>query len=162
MRQLPITLRINGRTYSMDVDVRISLLELLRALGFTSVKEGCGVGECGACTVLVDGVAVDSCLYLAVRADGRAIRTAEGECADGRLSPVQEAYVEEGAVQCGFCTPGLIMTTTGFLEQHGDSPLTRDEIARAHAGNLCRCTGYQAIIQAVQRAADKQNPSRNR
>ncbi len=162
MQQLPITLRINGRAYSMDVDVRTSLLELLRGLGFTSVKEGCGVGECGACTVLVDGVAVDSCLYLAVWADKRTIRTVEGECADGRLSPVQEAYIEEGAVQCGFCTPGLVMTTTSFLEQHGNTPLTREEIARGHAGNLCRCTGYQTIIRAVQRAADKQRRSGRR
>jgi aerobic-type carbon monoxide dehydrogenase small subunit (CoxS/CutS family) len=152
-----ITLTINKREYTLTVDVRSSLLDLLRELGFTSVKQGCGVGECGACTVLVDDVAVDSCLYLALWAQGKTIRTVEGECANGKLSKVQEAYVEEGAVQCGFCTPGLIMATTGFLEKHRDSgkEFTREELKKAHAGNLCRCTGYQTIINAVERAGKK-------
>jgi len=157
MKTENIRIIINNRPYELAVDVRKSLLDLLRELGFTSVKEGCGAGECGACTVLVDGMAVDSCLYLALWADGKTIRTVEGECADGKLSPVQEAYVEEGAVQCGFCTPGLVMTTTGFLEKHGDAAATldREELRAAHAGNLCRCTGYQTIINAVERAAKK-------
>jgi aerobic-type carbon monoxide dehydrogenase small subunit (CoxS/CutS family) len=157
MKTENIRITINNRPYELAVDIRASLLDLLREQGFTSVKQGCGVGECGACTVLVDGVAVDSCLYLALWADGKTIRTVEGECADGRLSPVQEAYVEEGAVQCGFCTPGLVMATTGFVEKHGEAAqkFSREELKKAHAGNLCRCTGYQTIINAVERAAKK-------
>ncbi len=155
MQSMTIRLKINGRQYEERVDIRKSLMDLLRELGFTSVKHGCGVGECGACTVLVDDVAVDSCLYLAVWANNRAIRTVEGECRDGQLSPVQEAYVEEGAVQCGFCTPGLVMASTAFLEQNRDKKLTREAIKKGHAGNLCRCTGYQTIITAVEKAAKK-------
>jgi aerobic-type carbon monoxide dehydrogenase small subunit (CoxS/CutS family) len=159
MQTQTINLTINNRPYELSVDIRASLLDLLREQGFTSVKQGCGVGECGACTVLVDEVAVDSCLYLALWADGKTIRTVEGECADGKLSPVQEAYVEEGAVQCGFCTPGLVMATTGFVEKHGEAAqkFSREELKKAHAGNLCRCTGYQTIINAVERAAKKKS-----
>jgi len=158
MQTRNIKLTINSKKYELDVDVRTSLLDLLREMGLTSVKQGCGVGECGACTVLVDDVSVDSCLYLAVWADNKEIRTAEGECKDGRLSPVQEAYVEEGAVQCGFCTPGLIMATTAFLEKNkGDDSkvLSCEEVRKGHAGNLCRCTGYQTIINASITAAKK-------
>jgi len=118
MQSMDIKLTINTKKYEMTVDVRKSLMDLLRELGYTSVKHGCGVGECGACTVLVDDIAIDSCLYLATWANNTEIRTTEGECRDGKLSPVQDAYVEEGAVQCGFCTPGLIMTTTSFLEKN--------------------------------------------
>jgi len=128
---------------------------LLRELGYTSVKHGCGVGECGACTVLVDDIPIDSCLYLAVWANNTAIRTTEGECRDGKLSTVQNAYVEEGAVQCGFCTPGLIMTSTSFLEKNKGKDLSHEEIRIGHAGNLCRCTGYQTIINAVESASKK-------
>ncbi len=155
MQTRTINLTINGKKYELIVDVRQSLLELLRGLGFTSVKQGCGVGECGACTVLVDNVAVDSCLYLAVWADNTMIRTVEGECKDGKLSPVQDAYVEAGAVQCGFCTPGLVMTTTAFVEENRGREISREEIKKAHAGNLCRCTGYQTIINAAEEALKK-------
>ena len=155
MKSMKLELSINSRAYELDVDVRKSLMDLLRELGYTGVKHGCGVGECGACTVLVDDIAVDSCLYLAVWARGKNIRTVEGECRDGKLSAVQEAYVEEGAVQCGFCTPGLIMTSTAFLEKNGDAELSREDIKRGHAGNLCRCTGYQTIINAVETASKK-------
>jgi len=155
MQTRNINLTINGKEYELVVDVRQSLLELLRSLGFTSVKQGCGVGECGACTVLVDNIGVDSCLYLAVWADQKTIRTAEGECRDGKLSPVQEAYVEAGAVQCGFCTPGLIMATTAFVEENKGKTLSRQEMKKAHAGNLCRCTGYQTIINAAEEALKK-------
>jgi len=141
---------INGSAYSLSVDIRKSLLDLLRDLGLTSVKEGCGVGECGACTVLVDDLTVDSCIYLAVWADGRTIRTSEGEVRDGELSAVQQAYVDAGAVQCGFCTPGLIMASTAFVESHRGRVVSREEIRRGHAGNLCRCTGYETIIRAVE------------
>jgi aerobic-type carbon monoxide dehydrogenase small subunit (CoxS/CutS family) len=146
-----ISFQINGRPVTLRVDVRQSLLEVLREYGYTSVKEGCGSGECGACTVLVDDVPLDSCLYLAVWTDGRSIRTAEGESKDGKLSATQQAYLDTGAVQCGFCTPGLIMTSTAFIEKHtGNKAVSREEIRRAHAGNLCRCTGYEGIIRAVE------------
>ena len=146
-----LSFTINGKPVSLTVDVRQSLLEVLREQGYTSVKEGCGVGECGACTVLVDEVPLDSCLYLAVWADGRSVRTVEGETKHGRLSEVQQAYLDTGAVQCGFCTPGLIMTSTAFVETHkGRKKISRTEIRSAHAGNLCRCTGYEGIIRAVE------------
>ena len=106
--------------------------------------------------MLVDDIPTDSCLYLAVWADGRTIRTVEGESLNGELSPVQQAYLDTGAVQCGFCTPGLIMTTTAFVEKHkGNTDVTREEIRKAHAGNLCRCTGYEGIIRAVEKCLGK-------
>ena len=146
-----ISLTINGKPLALTVDVRQSLLEVLREQGYTGVKEGCGVGECGACTVLLDDVPLDSCLYLAVWADGRSVRTVEGEARQGRLSEVQQAYLDTGAVQCGFCTPGLIMTSTAFVEKHkGKEKVSRAEIRHGHAGNLCRCTGYEGIIRAVE------------
>ncbi len=152
MMNRSISMHINGRPVSLRADVRQSLLEVLRENGYTSVKEGCGSGECGACTVLVDEVPLDACLYLAVWADGRKIRTVEGESKDGQLSAIQQAYLDTGAVQCGFCTPGLIMTSTAFIEKHKDqNDVTREEIRRAHAGNLCRCTGYEGIIRAVEK-----------
>ncbi len=148
-----ITCTINGTSRSLFIDVRLSLLELVRQeLGLTGTKEGCGVGECGACSVLVDDVLVDSCIYLAVWVDGKAIRTVEGEAKDGKLSPVQQAYVDEGAVQCGFCTPGFIMASTSFVEKHKGRDVTEVEIRKGHAGNLCRCTGYQNILKAVEKS----------
>jgi len=145
-----ITCTINGKQYALSVDVAQSLLDTLRDLGLTSAKEGCGVGECGACTVLMDNIAVDSCITLAVWADGKSIRTVEGESRDGQLSRVQQAYVDAGAVQCGFCTPGLIMTSTAFVDNHKGHKVSRGEIRKGHAGNLCRCTGYETIIRAVE------------
>ncbi len=151
-----ISCMINGKPVTMTVDVRESLLQVLRDQGLTGAKEGCGVGECGACTVLVDGVPTDSCLFLAVWADGRTIRTVEGESLNDELSPVQQAYLDTGAVQCGFCTPGLIMTTTAFVEKHKNkADVTREEIRKAHAGNLCRCTGYEGIVRAVEKCLGK-------
>ena len=146
-----ISCTINSESYSATIDVRLSLLEMLRKNGYIGVKEGCGVGECGACTVLVDNIPVDSCLYLAIWADGRDIRTIEGESRGGRLSAVQQAYLDTGAVQCGFCTPGLIMTSTAFMEKHKGKTVTREQIRKYHAGNLCRCTGYEGIIRAVEK-----------
>jgi aerobic-type carbon monoxide dehydrogenase small subunit (CoxS/CutS family) len=151
-----ISCTINGKSATLVVDVRQSLIEVLRENGYTSVKEGCGVGECGACTVLLDDVPVDSCLYLAVWVEGRSIRTAEGETKEGKLSAVQQAYLDQGAVQCGFCTPGLIMSSTAFVEQHKGKKVSRDEIRRGHAGNLCRCTGYEDIIRAVEQCLEDQ------
>ena len=149
---------VNGKPRELTVDVRSSLLDALRAEGLTSSKQGCGVGECGACTVLVDDIPTDSCIFLAVWADGHAIRTVEGEVKGDTISPVQQAYIDAGAVQCGFCTPGFIMTTTAFVEKNKGRTVSREEIRRGHAGNLCRCTGYDAIIAAVESCLTGQPP----
>lgn len=141
---------VNDKELALDITANASLLEVLRAEGLTASKQGCGVGECGACTVLIDGTPVDSCIYLAVWADGKHIRTAEGEVKGGTLSTVQQAYIDAGAVQCGFCTPGLVMTTTAFIEKYKGQDVSREEIRRCHAGNLCRCTGYEKIVDAVE------------
>ncbi|MFB2864886.1 xanthine dehydrogenase iron sulfur-binding subunit XdhC [Aeromonas sp. MdU4] len=142
---------INGRPYSYEVSPTMSLLHFLRQQGLISVKEGCSVGECGACTVRVDGTAIDSCLYLAVWADGKSIRTVEGERKGNELSDVQQAFIDEGAVQCGFCIPGLVMASAALLDKTERRPLTDAEIRRGLSGNLCRCTGYQNIVRAVKK-----------
>jgi xanthine dehydrogenase iron-sulfur-binding subunit len=151
-----LDMTVNGRPVTLGIDIRRSLLAVLREdLGLTGSKQGCGTGECGACSVLVDGVLVDACIYLAVWARGKQVRTIEGEARDGRLSRVQQAYVEAGAVQCGFCTPGFVMATTAFVEK-GPGPRVSDETIRAaHAGNLCRCTGYQHILAAVRQSLEE-------
>ena len=154
-----ISCTINDKSIGLQVDIRDSLLDVLRKRGYSGVKEGCGVGECGACTVLVDDTPIDACLYLAIWADGRTIRTIEGVSKDGNLSEVQQAYLDTGAVQCGFCTPGFVMTTTAFVEKHRHNPdISREEIRKAHAGNLCRCTGYEGIVQAVEKCLHKKQP----
>ena len=139
---------VNGKARELSFDVRASLLEVLRAEGLTSSKQGCGVGECGACTVLVDNIPVDSCIFLAVWADGKTIRTAEGEAKGNRLSRVQQAYVDAGAVQCGFCTPGVLMSAKALLDAN-PAP-SDDELKEALEGNICRCTGYQPIITSIK------------
>ena len=150
-----ISLTVNGKQKEIRIDARQSLLEVLREkLGMISVKQGCAVGECGACTVLIDEVPIDACLYLAVWADGRSIRTVEGESRDDKLSRVQQAFVDEGAVQCGICTPGFVMAATSFVEKHKQHKISRYEIRRGLAGNLCRCTGYDTIVTAVQKCLD--------
>lgn len=146
-----IQCEINGKPYSYAVPPTMSLLHFLRGQGLISVKEGCSVGECGACTVRVDGVALDSCLYLAVWADGKSIRTVEGERQGNELSDVQQAFIDEGAVQCGFCTPGLVMASAALLDKTERRPLTEAEIRRGLSGNLCRCTGYQNVVRAVKK-----------
>lgn len=149
MRKLSFT--VNGKAHLLEIDARESLLEVLRdRLEYTGVKQGCAVGECGACTVLIDGVPVNSCIYMAAWADGKDIRTVEGLAVDGRLSVVQEAFVEEGAIQCGFCTPGVVLSTTAMVESGRE--FTRDEVRRELSGHLCRCTGYQKIVDAAERA----------
>ena len=148
-----ITVTVNGRRRELSVDVRSSLLEMLREdLKLTGSKQGCAVGECGACTVNVDGELVDSCIYLAVWANGKSITTIEGVASpDGTLSDVQQNFIDSGAIQCGFCTPGLVMAATALLEKNPHP--TRDEIRRGMSGNLCRCTGYQKIVEAVENTA---------
>ena len=147
-----ITFAVNGNKRTVLIDVRQSLLEVLREkFDLTGAKEGCGVGECGACSVLVDDILVDSCIYLAVWADGKKVRTVEGEATQGKLSNVQQAYVDEGAVQCGFCTSGFIMASTAFKEKWQGKTFSHDQIRREHAGNLCRCTGYQNIFEAIKK-----------
>jgi len=146
-----IQCEINGKPYSYAVSPTMSLLHFLRGQGLISVKEGCSVGECGACTVRVDGTAIDSCLYLAVWADGKSIRTVEGERQGNELSDVQQAFIDEGAVQCGFCTPGLVMASAALLDKTERRPLTDAEIRRGLSGNLCRCTGYQNVVRAVKK-----------
>ncbi len=154
MKQL-IKLKVNGDEYEIAVAPWKTLNEVLRKeLNLTGTKLGCGTGDCGACTVLVDGKAVNSCLTLAVEVQGKEITTIEGLAeSEDKLHPIQESFIEKGAVQCGFCTPGMIMTTQYFLENN-PSP-TVEEIKKALDGNLCRCTGYVKIIDAIQDAAKK-------
>ena len=149
MNLINIEFTLNGKRKTLAIDPRISLLTMLRDQGLTSVKQGCAVGECGACTVLVDGVPIDSCIYLALWVDGKTVRTTEGEVKAGTLSTVQQAYVDAGAVQCGFCTPGLVMTTTALAEKYRGQKICRDTVRKELAGNLCRCTGYEKVIDAV-------------
>lgn len=148
---------INGKEVQVGFDPRESLLDTLRnRLGLTSVKRGCEVGECGACTVLIDGVATDTCLYLTEWAQGKDILTVEGlQAADGTLNPVQQAFVDEFAVQCGFCIPGLIMSTMEIVNT--GKTYSRDEIRKMLSGHLCRCTGYQDVINAVEKAVNLVN-----
>ena len=147
----PIQLHVNGRVYDVLVKPHWTLLHVLREeIGLTGTKEGCGKGECGACTVIVDNEAVLSCLILAVQAQGKHILTIEGLTTEGKLDPIQDAFVKYGAIQCGFCTPGMIMTSKAFLNKNPRP--TEEEIKKALSGNLCRCTGYVKIIEAVEKA----------
>jgi carbon-monoxide dehydrogenase small subunit len=147
-----IRLTVNDRGYELAVEANTTLVDLLRyQIGLTGTKKGCDLGDCGACTVLMDGKAVNSCLVLAVQADGRRIQTIEGlETAEG-LHPLQTAFIEKGAIQCGFCTSGMILSAKQLLDQTPDP--SEPEIRRAVSGNLCRCTGYQKIIEAIKDAA---------
>jgi carbon-monoxide dehydrogenase small subunit len=149
-----ISLTVNGERREADVWAGESLLFALREhLGLPGSKNACEQGECGSCSVLLDGELVCACLVLAVQADGHEVVTVEGLAEDGRLHPVQEAFVETGAVQCGFCTPGLVVATAALLEERPDP--SEDEIREALSGNLCRCTGYAKIFDAVRLAASR-------
>jgi carbon-monoxide dehydrogenase small subunit len=149
-----IRLSVNGRTYEREVAARTTLVDFLRhELGLTGTHVGCEHGVCGACTIVKDGQAVRSCLMLAVQADGTELQTVEGLAGPDGLHPIQEAFIEKHGLQCGFCTPGFLMTTLEFL---GDTPDPSDEeIREALGGNLCRCTGYQSIMDSVRLAAGK-------
>jgi carbon-monoxide dehydrogenase small subunit len=149
-----INLTVNNRPYRLSVLPWRTLLEVIREdLGLTGTKEGCGLGECGACTVLMDGRAVNSCLVLATEADGKQITTIEGLANGDKLHPIQQAFVDHGGLQCGFCTPGVIMSAKALLDKN-PTP-TEEEIKQGIAGNLCRCTGYAKIIESIKAAAEK-------
>lgn len=149
---MKIKLKVNGKQYVKDVAETKNLLHFLREdLGLTGTKEGCGAGECGACTIFMDGKTINSCLVLAIEADGTEIRTIEGEAKNGKLSNLQQAFHKNHAVQCGFCTPGMIMSTKALLEKTPKPSV--DQIKEAIEGNFCRCTGYKQIIEAVQDAS---------
>ncbi|NLW07589.1 MAG: (2Fe-2S)-binding protein [Clostridia bacterium] len=152
MTEKTITLTVNGEPFTLNVPVNRTLLEVIREdLGMTGTKEGCGDGNCGACTVLLDGQPVNSCLVLAVEAEGKEVITVEGLAGEDCLHPLQQAFIDEGAVQCGFCTPGMLLAAKGLLDNN-PSP-TDFEIRQAIAGNLCRCTGYTRIVKAIKKAA---------
>ena len=143
---------LNGKKKSLDIEPGISALELIRdVLDLKGTKEGCGIGECGACTIVVDGKAVNACLMFAAQLDGRNVLTAEGLGKDNALHPIQQSFIQHHAVQCGFCTPGILMSTRALLEENPQP--ARNEIIKAVSGNLCRCTGYQSIIDAIDAAA---------
>ncbi len=151
---IPVELTVNGKTMTAEVAAETRLVDLLRDNFYlTGTKEGCGIGECGACTVLLDGRPVNSCMVLAAQARGRDVLTIEGvQGENGELHPLQKAFIQTGAVQCGFCTPGMIMSALALLRRNPDP--AEEEIADALAGNLCRCTGYKQIIDAVKLAAE--------
>ena len=152
IKSVPIHTTINGRNYSLDIKPNQTLLELLREeLGLTGTKCGCEIGECGACTVLLDGEAVNSCLVLAPQVDERTIVTVEGLMKNGKLNPLQESFLDHDAVHCGFCTPGMLLSASSLL-RHDPRPNEVD-IRTAISGNLCRCTGYVQIVEAIKNAA---------
>ncbi len=152
MSTYTITVKVNGENYARTIPAQMTLLQFLRdELDLTGTKEGCGIGECGTCTVILDGKAVNSCMVFAVEANGHEVQTVEGESKGGKLSDLQQAFVKHGAVQCGFCTPGMIMSARALLNSKPHP--TDKEIIEAISGNLCRCTGYVSIIEAVRSVA---------
>jgi carbon-monoxide dehydrogenase small subunit len=153
MKKQLIELKINGDTYEVAIDPRRTLVEVLRDdLDLTGTKESCGDGDCGACTVLMNGQPVNSCLTLALEAQGKDILTIEGVAQNGQLHPIQQAFIDHFAVQCGFCTPGMILSAKALLDRNPHP--TEEEVRKAIAGNLCRCTGYVKIVEAILAAAE--------
>ncbi len=151
-----VHLKVNDEEYRLEVEPQELLLDVIRDMvGLTGTKRGCDTGDCGACTIIMNGKAVNSCLVLAIEADGKEILTIEGLSKKGQLHPLQDAFVQYGAIQCGYCTPGMILSAKAFLDENSDP--TEEEIRKAIAGNLCRCTGYSKIIQAIKACADKVN-----
>ena len=158
---MTIKFNLNGEDTVCEIKPNIRLLDLLREdLLLTGTKEGCGIGECGACTVIVNGKAVNSCLVLAASVDGKKVLTIEGIAKDGELAPIQKAILAHHALQCGFCTPGIVMSAKALLDENPNP--TRDEIKTAIEGNLCRCTGYQQVIEAIEDVARGNFGSRKR
>ena len=155
MANRDVTCTVNGKQRTFLIDVRSSLSDMLRGnAGLDSIKHGCDVGECGACTVLIDGRPFNSCIYLAIWAEGKTILTLEGlSDVKGAISDIQQAFIDEGAVQCGICTPGFIMASIPIIE--AEKPASREEIRRQIAGNLCRCTGYENIVTAIEKTQKK-------
>jgi carbon-monoxide dehydrogenase small subunit len=152
MKLVEITLKVNGIRYAVDVKPQRTLVEVLReTLGLTGTKKSCNEGECGACTVLMDGKPAASCLVLAIDAQGKEILTIEGLSQGENLHPIQRAFLKHGGIQCGFCTPGMVMSAKAFLDEH-PTP-TPTEIRKAISGNLCRCTGYQQIVDSIMGAS---------
>ena len=148
------TLKVNGISYPIEIEPHLSLLRTVReVIGLTGAKEGCDDSECGACMMLLDGRPVNSCSYLALQAQGRSIVTVEGLAGEGELHPLQRQFLAQGGVQCGFCTPGMLISAKALLDQKPDP--SEDEIRIALSGNLCRCTGYQGIVRAVRAAAEE-------
>ncbi|MCH8815260.1 MAG: (2Fe-2S)-binding protein [Chloroflexi bacterium] len=155
MGKVNISFTINGSSHQIDVEPQWTLLEMVREqLHLTGTKEGCGTGDCGACSMIVDGRLITSCCMLAPQADGSDVTTVEGLLANGDLHPVQQAFIETGGVQCGFCTPGMIMATKALLDRTPKPTL--DDIREGLAGNLCRCTGYTKIYEAVMTASGQE------
>ena len=154
MPKLPLRLRVNGEPYELEVEPHRTLLEVVRDdLHLTGAKEGCGTGDCGACSMIVDGRLVTSCLLLALEANGADVLTIEGLARDGKLHPLQQAFLDHGAVQCGFCTPGVILAAKCLLDRNPRP--SEEDIRHAIVGNLCRCTGYTKIVQAIAAAAER-------
>lgn len=153
MKKHLVSLTINTDQYDLLIEPRKTLLAVLRdTIGLTGTKEGCSTGDCGACTVIVDGKSVTSCLMLAVSANGKEISTIEGLSNNGSLHPLQQAFIDKGGYQCGFCTPGFIMASKAFLDENPDA--SEAEVRHALGGNICRCTGYTKIIEAVMSATE--------
>ncbi len=151
--KLLVSLNVNGQSYDLALAPHRTLLDVLREdVGLTGTKRGCDDGDCGACTVLVDGAPITSCMMLAVDAQGKAITTIEGLAVNGKLHPLQRAFIDHGALQCGFCTPGMILTAKYLLDENPHP--TDEEIREGLAGNLCRCTGYVQILEAVEACRD--------
>jgi carbon-monoxide dehydrogenase small subunit len=152
--EIKIEFTLNGTLMEVEVPPHWTLLKLLREkLGLTGTKEGCGIGECGACTVLIDGMTVNACLVLALKVEGRKIETIEGLGSRDSLHPLQKSFIDHGAIQCGFCIPGILMSSKALLEQNSNP--NREEIKEALSGHLCRCTGYHQIIEAIEAAGNK-------
>jgi aerobic-type carbon monoxide dehydrogenase small subunit (CoxS/CutS family) len=152
MKQVEVLLKVNGINYRLNIEPQRTLVEVLReTLGLTGTKKSCSEGECGACTVLMDGKPVTSCLVLALDVQGKEIQTIEGLSDGEKLHPIQEAFLKHGAIQCGFCTPGMVMSAKAFLEENPRP--TAAEVRKGISGNLCRCTGYQQIVDAILEAS---------
>ena len=155
--RVPAVLRVNGTPHAVELDPHTSLLDAVRdVIGLTGSKEGCDDSECGACMMLLDGKPVNSCSYLAMQADEREVTTVEGLAKGGELVPLQRAFLEQGGVQCGFCTPGMLISATALLRTNPDP--SEDDVRIALSGNLCRCTGYDGIVRAVRNVARAEEP----